>query len=139
MSPLSPGSLILEPKVTRKQFVCVMCTRHCRALLYEAISCDKYRKEMTVNRLTWRALVKEGKEKMKERQVASGAIQLPSELYWISPPLKIRRQISLNPPLDPRGRITLFFSSGQPRSLCPSTCPPLKEPCVKLSTVDCTI
>lgn len=53
-----------------------------------------------------------GKEKMKERrerQVVSGTIQLPSELYWISPPFKIKRQISLNPPLDPTGRITLFF------------------------------
>ena len=53
-----------------------------------------------------------GKEKMKEsgeRQVVSGTIQLPSELYWISPPFKIKRQISLNPPLDPRGRITFFL------------------------------
>lgn len=120
MSPL-----ILEHKVTRKQLVCVMYTRHYQALLLEEISCDEYRREMTVNRLTWRELVKEGKEKMKERerQVASGTIQLPSELYWISPPFKIRRQISFNPPLDPRGRITLFFFSRQPRSLYPLPAP----------------
>lgn len=45
----------------------------------------------------------------RERQVVSGTIQLPSELYWISPPFKIKRQISLSSPLDPTGRITLFF------------------------------
>lgn len=45
-------------------------------------------------------------DRQRERQVVSGTIQLPSELYWIPPPFKIRRQISLNPPLDPRGRIT---------------------------------
>lgn len=40
--------------------------------------------------------------------MASGTIQLPSELYWISPPFKIGRQISFSPALDHRGRITLL-------------------------------
>lgn len=40
--------------------------------------------------------------------MASGTIQLPSELYWISPPFKIGRQISFSPTLDHRGRITLL-------------------------------
>lgn len=45
--------------------------------------------------------------------MVSGTIQLPSALYWISPPFKIKRQISLNPPLDPTGRIMLFFQTAQ--------------------------
>lgn len=48
-------------------------------------------------------------EGKRERQVVSGTIQLPSELYWISPPFKIERQISLSSHLDLTGRITLFF------------------------------
>lgn len=59
------------------------------------------------------------RESERERQVVSGTIQLPSELYWISPPFKIKRQISLNLPLDPKGRITLFFSdSPEAFTLC---------------------
>lgn len=65
----------------------------------------------------------------------SGTIQLPSELYWISPPFKIKRQISLNPPSDPTGRITLFFQTAQ--EPIPFTCPPFKRVlCITLSTVE---
>lgn len=42
-------------------------------------------------------------ERERERQVVSATIQLPSEPYWISPPFKIKRQISLNPSLEPTG------------------------------------
>lgn len=41
--------------------------------------------------------------------MVSGTIQLPSELYWISPPFKIKRQISRSSLLDLTGRITLFL------------------------------
>ena len=76
------------------------------------------------------------KEKMKERerQVVSGTIQLPSELYWISPPFKIKRQISLSPPLDPTGRITLFFQTA-PEPV-PFTCPLFQRVYINLSTVE---
>lgn len=76
-----------------------------------------------------------GIEKMKERQVVSGTIQLSSDLYWISPPFKIKRQISLNPPLDPTGSITLFFLTAQ--ELVTFTCPLFQRVFyITLSTVE---
>lgn len=104
-----------------------MYTRQCQAPQEEEISCDKYKRKMTASAASEQIdLERNGErggrenEREKERQVVSGTIQLPSELYWISPPFKIKRQISLNPPLDPRGRITLFFSqpAQEPCTLC---------------------
>ena len=64
--------------------------------------------------------------------MVSGTIQLPSELYSISPPFKIRRQISLKLPLELRGSFTLLFFiylfySRQPRSLYPLPTPPIQR------------
>lgn len=65
--------------------------------------------------------VEKGKEKMKERggrQVVSGTIQLPSELYWISPPFKMKRQISLSSPFGShRKNHIIFLDSPGARSL----------------------
>lgn len=67
--------------------------------------------------------------------MVSGTIQLPSELYWISPPFKIKRQISLSPCLDPTGRITLFFPDSP--GACTLYLPPFQKILyITLSTVE---
>lgn len=98
-----------------------MCAKRCQAQQQEEISCDKYRRKMTAStaceQIDLERIGVRGIEKMKvresKRQVVSGTIQLPSDLYWISPAFKIKRQISLDPRLDPTGRIPLFFQTAQ--------------------------
>lgn len=80
------------------------------------ISCDRYGWEMTGSAVSEQIDQERNSEKLvgenegeKERQVVSATIQLPSELDWISPPFKIKRQISLGSLLDPTERFTLFL------------------------------
>lgn len=79
--------VILEHKVTCKQNEFVSCTcggikHYCRKK-----SPDKYGRKMTVNRLTWREILREGEREKdrenkgeRERRVASGTIHLPSTI-----------------------------------------------------------
>lgn len=55
--------VILEHTVARKQFVFVMHMRQCQPLQEKEISCGKYRRKMTVSRLTRREMLKKGKRK----------------------------------------------------------------------------
>lgn len=70
-----------------------------------------------------------GKEKMREREGEAGAVwhySITIRAVLDSPPFKIKRQISLNSPLDPRGRITLFPQTAQ--EPVPFACPFSKSP-----------
>lgn len=73
-------------------------------------------------------------ERERERQVLPGTIQLPSELYWIPPPFKIKRQISLDSPGSERKNHIIF--PRQPRSLYPLPTPFQRVLYITLSTVD---
>lgn len=84
-----------------------------------------------VDRLSWKEMVK---MRERERQVLSGTIQLPSELYWIPPPFKIKRQISLDSPGSERKNHIIF--PRQPRSLYPLPAPFQRVLYITLSTVD---
>lgn len=125
--------VILERTLTREQFVSVANARQRRALRREEISCDKYRRGNDRLRRQWTDWPGEKRwererenEREGERQVVSGTIQLPSELYWISPPFKIKRQISLNPPFwIPEEESHYFFQTAQEPE--PFSCPLFKE------------
>ena len=68
-------------------------------------------------------------ERERERQVVSGTFQLPSELYLIPPPFqkkKKKRQIPLNPALDPTGSIPGFILQTDQEPVA-FTCPLFKE------------
>ena len=107
----------LEHAATR--YVCVVYTRR-----EEEISCDKYKRKMTASAASEQIDLERngerGEEKMrereKERQVVSGTIQLPSELYWISPPFKNKEtNFSQSPPSGSQ-RKNYFIFPRQPGS-----------------------
>lgn len=129
--------VILEHSVAHKQFL--WCIRggvnHCSRKKSVVTNIGrKWQPVPLVSRLTWREMLKRERENEgeRERQVVSGTIQLPSELYWISPPFKMKRQISLCSPfgshrknhiifLDSPGACTLYLPSHPPTYITLST------------------
>lgn len=127
--------MILERTLTREQFVSVVNARRRRALRREEISCDKYRREMTgcaaSEQIDLERNGERGKEKMKERGREAGGVwhySITIRAVLDFPTFQNKEtNFSQSPLLDPRGRITLFFSR-QPRSLNPFPVPFSKSP-----------
>lgn len=112
-------------------------SRQSQAPRWEEISCDKYRSKMTGSaageQIDLERNCEGGIEKMKERGRGRGRWCLALFNYHQScigfPPLpfKIKRQISLTPPLDPAGRITLFLQTAQEPLPFSCTPPPTSQ------------
>lgn len=136
--PSSEGLICFLNSCTHHVFVALEHTvsvtnaRQCRALQQEGITCDKSKRKMTASaageQIDLERSGERGKEKMKERGRGRWCLALfnyHQSCIGFPPPFKIKRQISLNPPLDPRGRITLFFQTAQ--EPVPFACPLFKE------------